>query len=149
MKGALILVSLAGLALAVEGGYWGAIGWGLFLASLVAIYVQYSIITKLKGELAKEQGLRMKLDQQVKEQTARIDKQQQEILRFSELELEFERQLEQIAKEKAELVKRIEELEKERIVNRKHLVELAKSNEFMRTTLDNLVARIQTLEGRA
>ena len=149
MKGALILVSLAGLALAVEGGYWGAIGCGLFLASLVAIYVQYSIITKLKGELAKEQGLRMKLDQQVKEQTARIDKQQQKILRFSELELEFERQLEQIAKEKAELVKRIEELEKERIVNRNHLVELAKSNEFMRTTLDNLVARIQTLEGRS
>lgn len=135
MKGALILVSLAGVALAVEGGYWGAIGWGLFLASLVAIIVQRSVINKLKEELKFERGEREYLSQQVSELKKRVKEQQDQLLSAS--------------MERMELSREVERLAKELTTSRNHLVELAKSNEFMRTTLDNLVARIQTLEGRS
>jgi uncharacterized protein (DUF3084 family) len=147
MKGAIIAVGI-GASLSLFDGWVGLCGWVLFGAAAVGLFIQHKFIRKLSGELTSERNARQLIANKVDEQRKRIDKQQQEIMRFTELEVEFERQLEQLAKEKAELIARIEALEKERITNRNHLVELAKSNEFLRKTLDDLIARVKTLEDK-
>lgn len=148
MKTEAIVALVSSLAMATAGGVWGTIGWILFIGALAVIYIQRTVVKDLRGELTKEKNARELVSNKVDEQKIRIDKQQQEIMRFTELEVEFERQLEQLAKEKLELIARIEELEKERITNRNHLVELAKSNEFLRTTLDEVLKRVKTLEDK-
>ena len=51
MKGGLITLLVAGLAMTTAGGMWGAAGWILFLAAMVGLWVQRTIINKLREEL--------------------------------------------------------------------------------------------------
>ena len=51
MKGGLITFLVAGLAMTTAGGMWGAAGWILFLAAMVGLWVQRTIINKLREEL--------------------------------------------------------------------------------------------------
>jgi len=51
MKGGLITLLVAGLAMTTAGGMWGAAGWILFLAAMVGLWVQRTIINKLREEV--------------------------------------------------------------------------------------------------
>ena len=134
MKATTIVAGVLGLSMMTSGGWFAVIGWGLFAASIVVIVAQVTVIKRLKEELKFERGEREVLSQQVAELKKRVKEQQDELLKGS--------------MERLDLSRKIEAMERERTRDRNHLVELAKSNEFLRKTLDELIARVKTLEDK-
>lgn len=115
-------------------GWIGFVGWILAAAFLAVILLQRKWIKRLDREVREERGERVKLEAQVEELKTRVKKQQDDLTRG--------------ALERLDLSRKIEGLQKELTTNRNHLVELAKSNEFLRTTLDEVLKRVKALEGK-
>lgn len=115
-------------------GWIGFLGWVLAATFLGVILLQRKWIKRLDREVREERGERVKLEAQVEELRTRVKKQQDDLTKG--------------ALERLDLSRKVEALQKELTTNRNHLVELAKSNEFLRNTLDEVLKRVKALEGK-
>ena len=84
------------------GGMWGAAGWILFLAAMVGLWVQRTIINKLREELSEERAARELMSNQLGEKIKRIEVQQQRIMKQQTEILEMDKNMKRLLKEEAE-----------------------------------------------
>ena len=87
------------MAMMTAGGWLGALGWILFVASVAWGVFQQTVINKLKDELSVERKQREILDTRVSEMKTRIDRQQQELMKGATERLELSREVEGMRKD--------------------------------------------------
>lgn len=94
----MVVAGTAGMAMMTAGGWLGALGWILFVASVAwGIFLQ-TVIKKLKDELKFERAERELLSTRVGEMKIRLDKQQQALVKGATERLELSRELEDMKK---------------------------------------------------
>jgi uncharacterized protein YlxW (UPF0749 family) len=95
----MVAAGTAGMAMMTAGGWLGALGWILFVASVAWGIFQQTVINKLKDELKFERKQREILDTRVSEMKTRIDRQQQELMKGATERLELSREVEGMRKD--------------------------------------------------
>ena len=95
----MVVAGTAGMAMMTAGGWLGALGWILFVASVAWGIFQQTVINKLKDELSVERKQREILDTRVSEMKTRIDRQQQELMKGATERLELSREVEGMRKD--------------------------------------------------
>jgi len=95
----MVVAGTAGMAIMTAGGWLGALGWILFVASVAWGIFQQTVINKLKDELKFERKQREILDTRVSEMKTRIDRQQQELMKGATERLELSREVDGMRKD--------------------------------------------------
>jgi len=95
----MVVAGTAGMAMMTAGGWLGALGWILFVASVAWGIFQQTVINKLKDELKFERKQREILDTRVSEMKTRIDRQQQELMKGATERLELSREVDGMRKD--------------------------------------------------
>ena len=102
MKSAGMIALVAGLAMTTAGGLWGAVGWTLFVAALVALAIQQKVISKLQAELDYARNEMELLSNNAARLKADFDALDQRFLRDHTKMLEMSKNMERMLKEEAE-----------------------------------------------
>lgn len=76
----MVVAGTAGMAMMTAGGWLGALGWILFVASVAwGVFLQ-TVIKKLNKDLEYEKTERQKLSNDMEQMSIRLDKQQKDLV---------------------------------------------------------------------
>ena len=102
MKTAAMYILVVGISLTTAGGIWGALGWILFVAAVVMIVVQQTVIKKLREELDYARNEMELMSNQTARLKADLEALDQRFLKAHTKMLEMSKNMERMVREEKE-----------------------------------------------